>query len=87
VHSEVYIFPEEEDERKAGLQASYNVLDQAFEPLNPARNGYIYEMKDSNDASMQLVAKKAGNLWRYEPFVGNVTGPIVGVEYNAHTPL
>jgi len=30
-----------------------------------------------------LVASKAGNLWRYELFVGNVPGLNVGAEYNA----
>jgi hypothetical protein len=34
-----------------------------------------------------LVAWKAGNLWRYEPFVENVTGLIIGAEYNAQTTL
>jgi len=31
-----------------------------------------------------LVAWKAGNLWQYEPNVDDVTGLIVGAEYNAH---
>jgi hypothetical protein len=34
-----------------------------------------------------LVEWKAGNLWRYEPFVDDVTGLIVGAEYNAQTTL
>jgi hypothetical protein len=34
-----------------------------------------------------LVAWKAGNLWGYEPFVDDVTGLIVGAEYNAQTTL
>jgi len=34
-----------------------------------------------------LVTWKAGNLWRYEPFVDDVTGLIVGAEYNAQTTL
>jgi len=34
-----------------------------------------------------LVAWKAENLWRYEPFVDDVTGLIVGAEYNAQTTL
>jgi len=44
-------------------------------------------MKDPNDAGEQLVAWKAGNLWQYEPFVDDVTGLIVGTEYNAQTTL
>jgi len=34
-----------------------------------------------------LVAWKAGKLWRYELFVDDVTGLIVGVEYNSLTTL
>jgi len=34
-----------------------------------------------------LVAWKAGNLWRYEPFVDEVTGLVVVAEYNAQTTL
>jgi hypothetical protein len=34
-----------------------------------------------------LIAWKAGILWRYEPFVDDVTGLIVGAEYNAQTTL
>jgi len=34
-----------------------------------------------------LVAWKGGNLSRYEPFVDNVTGLIVGAECNAQTTL
>jgi len=55
--------------------------------LKPPANVYIYYRKDSNEAGEQLVAWKAGNLWRYEPFVDNVTGLIVGAEYNAQTTL
>jgi hypothetical protein len=32
-----------------------------------------------------LVAWKAGNLWRYKPFVDDVTGLIAGTKYNAQT--
>jgi hypothetical protein len=42
---------------------------------------------DSNEASEQLVAWKAGNLWRYKPFVDDVTGLIIGTEYSAQTTL
>jgi len=34
-----------------------------------------------------LVAWEAGNLWRYEPFIDDVTGIIAGAEYNAQTTL
>jgi hypothetical protein len=34
-----------------------------------------------------LVAWKAGNLWGYEPFVDDVTGLIIGAEYNAQTTI
>jgi len=34
-----------------------------------------------------LVAWKAGNLWRYEPVVEDITGLIVGAEYNAQTTI
>jgi len=34
-----------------------------------------------------LVVCKTGNLWQYEPIVEDVTGLIVGVEYNAKTTL
>jgi hypothetical protein len=51
--------------------------------LNAPANVYIFKSKDSNEAGEQLVGWKAGNLWQYEPFVDNVTGLIVGVEYNA----
>ena len=34
-----------------------------------------------------MVALKGGNLWRYEQFVDDVTGLIVGAEYNAQTTL
>jgi hypothetical protein len=34
-----------------------------------------------------LVAWKAGNLWRCEPFVDDVTGFIVGAEHNAQRTL
>jgi len=34
-----------------------------------------------------LVVWNAGNLWRYGPFVDNVTVLIVGAEYNAQTSL
>jgi len=34
-----------------------------------------------------LVAWKAGNLWQYEPVVDDMTGLIVGAEYNAQTTL
>jgi hypothetical protein len=30
-----------------------------------------------------LIAWEAGNLWRYETLVDDVTGLIVGAEYNA----
>jgi len=43
--------------------------------------------KDSNDASEQLVGCKAGNLWQYEPFIDDLTGHIVGAEYNAQKTL
>ena len=36
---------------------------------------------------VQLVTWKAGNLWRYEPFVDDMTGFIVGAEYNGHPTL
>ena len=34
-----------------------------------------------------MVAWKAGNLWRYEPFVDEVTGLIAGAEFNAQITL
>jgi len=34
-----------------------------------------------------LVASKAGNLWRFEPFVDDVKGLIVGAKYNTPTTL
>jgi hypothetical protein len=34
-----------------------------------------------------LDAWKARKLWRYEPFIDDVTGLIVGAEYNAQTTL
>jgi len=34
-----------------------------------------------------LVAWIAGNLWRFELCVDDVTGIIVGEDYNAHTTL
>jgi len=34
-----------------------------------------------------LVARKAANLWRYEHLVEDMTGLIVGAEYNAQTTL
>jgi len=34
-----------------------------------------------------LVVWKADNLWRYEPFVDDVTGLIIGAEHNAQTTL
>jgi hypothetical protein len=40
-------------------------------------------MKDCIEAAEQLVAWKAGNLWRYEHVVDYMTGLIVGPEYNA----
>jgi hypothetical protein len=43
--------------------------------------------KDSNEAGEQLVEWKSGNLWRYDPFVVDVTGLIVGAEYNGQTTL
>ena len=42
---------------------------------------------DSNEAGDQLVAWNAGNLGQYAPFVDDVTGLIVGAEYNAQTTL
>jgi hypothetical protein len=55
--------------------------------LNLPANVYIYERKDPNKAGEQLVAWKAGNLWRYEPCVEDVVGLIVGAEFNAQTTL
>jgi len=34
-----------------------------------------------------LVAWKVGNLWRYEPFVDDVTGLIVSMEHNPQKTL
>ena len=42
---------------------------------------YLLE-EGSNKAGERLVAWKAGDQWRYEPFVDDVTGLIVGAEYN-----
>ena len=55
--------------------------------MNPPANVYIYWRKNSTDAGEQLVAWIAGNLWRFELCVDDVTGLIVGEEYNAHTTL
>jgi hypothetical protein len=54
--------------------------------LNLPANVYIYYRNNSNEAGKQLVAWKTRNLWRYEPFV-DVTGLIVGTEYNTQTTL
>jgi len=84
---EVYIVSEEEDECEPAPLASKMVSNSAFEWLNPPANVYIYKKKDSNEAGEQLVAWTAGNLWRYEPFVADVTGLIVGAKYNSQTTL
>jgi len=55
--------------------------------LNLPTDVYIYWRKDSNEAGEQLVAWKAGNLWRYEPFVDDVTGLVISTKYNAQTTL
>jgi len=55
--------------------------------LNPPANVYIYCRKDSNEASEQLVAWEAGNLWRYDPIDDDVTGLIIGAEFNYETTL
>jgi len=34
-----------------------------------------------------LSARKAGNLWRFEPSVDDITGLIISTEYNAPTSL
>ena len=41
----------------------------------------------SNEAGKQLAAWKAANLSRYEPFVDDVTGLILGAEYIAQTTI
>jgi len=61
-NQKVYIVLEEEDEREPALQASEKVSHSVFKSLNSPDNVYIYCRKDSNDASEQLVAWKAGNL-------------------------
>jgi len=55
--------------------------------LNAPGNVYTYWKKDSNEASEQLVAWTAGNLWPHEPFVDDMTGLIIGVQYNTQTTL
>jgi hypothetical protein len=42
-------------------------------------------MKDSNEASEQLVELKPGYLWQYELLIAVMIGPIVGAAYNAQT--
>jgi hypothetical protein len=50
-------------------------------------NEYSYLREDSNEAGQQFLTWKAGNLWRYEPFDANMTGHILGTEYNPQTTL
>jgi hypothetical protein len=50
--------------------------------LNPPADVYIYLRKDSNKAGENILPTKGGNLRSYEPVADNVTGLIVGAEYN-----
>jgi hypothetical protein len=63
------------------------VFHKAYKLLNLPINIYIYPKKDSNNAGEKLVAWKAGNLWRYKPFVDDMTSLIIGAEYNTQTTL
>jgi len=47
----------------------------------------MYQRNDSNKAGEQFVAWKARILLQYKPFVDDVTGLIVGTEYNAQITL
>jgi len=52
-----------------------------------AGNEYIYFRKNSDEASDQLVAWNAGNLWPYEPIVDYMTNCIVGAEYSTQRTI
>jgi len=47
----------------------------------------MYWRKDSHKTSEQLVAWQGGNLWRYTPFVADMTGLIISAEYNTQPSL
>jgi len=77
----------EEDELESAPVVSTKVSDLASEWLNSPTNVNIYYQKDSFTAGEQLVAWKAGNLWRCEPFFDDVTVFIVSAEFNTQTTL
>ena len=86
-HGEVYLASEEEDERELVCLACRKVSDEAFQWLNLPTAVYIDLRKDSNEASEQFVVWIAGNLWRCECFVDNVTGLLIGAECSAQETL
>jgi len=73
-------------EHETAPLVSKKVFDSAFRQLNSPVDVYIYKRKELKEASDQLVEWIAGNLWRYEPFVDDLTGLIIGAEHNAQTP-
>ena len=86
-HWMVNILSEEEDEREPTPPPSRKVFNKGFEWFNPPNKEYLYQRKDSNEDSKQLVPWNAGNQWQYGPFVNDVTGLICGAEYDSQTTL
>lgn len=80
---EVYTFSEEDDEWEHALLVFKKVFDYVFEWLNLATNVHIFQWKNSHKGGEQMFAWKAGNPWWYKPCVDDVTGLIIGAEYNA----
>jgi len=61
----IYIFSDEEDEPDIAQLASKKIFDYVFEWFNVPANGQIYWRNESNEASEDLVTRKARNLLQY----------------------